>query len=126
MKVYSTPELMAKLDGPHFRIILNQNDHRFTASFKRTLPQSIHWEGDYAKHSCSKTFDQCNEQDWIDKLKFVHSWAWSRFTLGTDVPDLAVTGYPNVQEPGVIAEEVIDGLRPLIKAIPAPKAYHKK
>ena len=81
-KVYSTHPSLRQMEGPGFRVILNKNDHRFTATFDKKLPASKHWVGEYKKNSCSRSFNKDSESDWIGKLQDVHEWAWEKTWIG--------------------------------------------
>ena len=127
-KVFTSPHCLRKLEGPGFKLTLNKNDHRFTATFDKKLPVSKHWVGEYKKNSCSRTFNKDNEDDWIGKLRDVHEWAWRKHALGVqDVPGLALQPNMAAQTPGCnVPQDVIIELRAEMQAMPDHKKSYTK
>lgn len=102
-KVYATPDDLSELNGPGFKFVLNHNDHRWTVTFKRQSP-SVHWIDKYKQVSMSRSFQFDVEDDWVNKLKCIHEWAWSKWALAVDLPELSLPSGENAQTPGEISE----------------------
>ena len=109
-RVWSTPDVMSRLDGPpHIKFQLNKTSNRVVAKWAKEPGPSTHWTGNQFQWSMSKVFDPKDRDDLLDKLQIVHTWAWKKFH---DAPDLA-KAFPKhmkAQKPGEIPVDVVDHL----------------
>ena len=126
-KLHSTPGVFGELEGPGFRFVLNHKDHRFTVTYQRKITggPSAHWYGPYSQFSFSKSFDCTNFEDWSEKLKLCHHWAWTKWSMALDVESLHLPGVVG-QEPGEIPDSVINRIKPLIAELPPKTVYTRK
>ena len=124
-KIHSTPDDLGALDGPGFKFVLNKNDHRWTATFKKLASPSVHWVNEYRQASMSRSFSASSE-DWVLKLKEVHKWAWEKWSVADDLPQLRLAPGASAQVPGQIDEALIERLRPVIATLPEKTLYHSK
>ena len=122
-KLHSTPDDLSELDGPGFKLHLNKNDHRWTATFKKVDSPSIFWIDAYKQNSMSRSFVATSEADWIAKLKAVHAWAWGKWSVAEDIPHLKLPSGACAQEPGEVSASLIAKLRPIIETLPEKTVY---
>lgn len=122
--LHSSPDVLSCLDGPGFRFSLNKNDHRWTVSFRKT-ERSVHWEGQYKQQSCSRSFNAESESDWQEKLKTIHHWAWTKWSLAMDL-NLELPEGKSAQEPGQVEESLFTALQGVIKSLPDKTVYQRK
>ena len=101
---------------------LSNTDHRFKAVWKKGLSSDM-WLGDMRNETFSKTFTSTN---WEDSLRCVHANAWEKWQIGKDdLPDLVLEHGASPQRPGVISQDVILAMRPIMENIPEKKVYKK-
>eukprot|EP00435_Cladocopium_sp_Y103_P008794 s1286_g2.t1 len=106
--MYQRPNFLKQLDGPHFTVTLNHNDHRFADTFTKGMT-SKQWTGKQNRNSKSRTIGRDDESDWISKLKFVHEWAWTKVPVAQ--MDNEEFQCENPKTPGQIPETVIGDLK---------------
>ena len=116
LKVNASPtEILDRLCPPTCRILLNQCDWRWTATWQETCEL---WIDQLSKRSFSRSFDRSN---WRSKLQAVHEHAWSKWQIASARFPLPKGSEP--QEPGHISPEIFGELEAAIR-LPEPKKYH--
>ena len=114
------PEIMKKLDCgcAGGKITLDPHVHRFCASHEHTVKQVPILVGTFIQKSSNRSFG--GERTWQEALKECHFWLWTKHSrLCPKKPTI-------LQEPGVIPDEVLQGLLPHIQALPAKVDYGSK
>ncbi len=123
LRMYTSPEqLLRPISPPGCTILLNHNDHRWVAAFKKGL-KSEFWIDELAYQSHSQSFSQ---ENWLAKLQVIHQYAWDKWGLGLpSLPQLKLAEGESPQTPGVIPPEIVTGLQEVINNLPAKKAYSR-
>jgi hypothetical protein len=118
-KQYERPEIMKKLDCgcAGGKITLDPHVHRFCASHEHKAKQLPILVGIFTQKSSNKSFGL--ERTWQDALKECHFWLWTKHIR---LCHKATT----LQVPGVIPDEVLQGLLPHILALPVKVDYSRK
>ena len=111
MKVYSTPqEAVQDMVPPGCKFVLNHGDHRFTTNWvgpTKKIPAEL------MNKSFSRSFVT---KDWRDALAEVHMRMWLKWEFQKNELPLPAGTVP--QEPGVVPDEVLEGLKPFIDKLP--------
>ena len=112
---FSPASILSQLQPPNCSIRLNNNDWRWSSSFKGESPT---WVEEFANSTFSRSFDRSN---WKSKLMAVHSHCWLKWSLARDAMPLD----PGSEEqiPGQIPEEIFQELGPVIAKLPTRKKY---
>ena len=118
----SPDEILSQITPPYCFIGLGFNDWRFQSSWK--LPAKVQEEllPPFSQKSMSKTFYKA--RPWKEALEEVHRFNWQKFRLVKD--HLSLPSNLVVQDPGVIPQNVLDALEPIINSMEEPKKYTKK
>ena len=122
-KTHKSPdEILSQITPPYCFIGLGFNDWRFQSSWK--LPAKVQEEllPPFSQKSMSKTFYKA--RPWKEALEEVHRFNWQKFRLVKD--HLSLPSNLVVQDPGVIPQNVLDALEPIINSMEEPKKYTKK
>ena len=123
---FRSPEHLLVPISPHpwCTIVLNYNDHRWTALFKRGV-HCDEWIDELAQKSfsCSLKFD--DPAHWRGALLKVHEFAWSKWRLGggNSSEDLKLDDAILEQDPGHIDEAVLGSLAEVVSELPPKKKY---
>ena len=118
VKVYTTPqEAVQDMVPPGCKFVLNHGDHRFTTNWvgpTRKIPAEL------MNKSFSRSFVSRN---WKDALAEIHMRMWTKWECHRG--ELPLPAGTVAQEPGVVPDEVVEGLQPFIDKLPGVRKHGK-
>ena len=123
-KIHSSPrEILGPLSPPGCVLTLSYNDHRFKATWKKTIKCEF-WIDELANMSFSSSFDQKEKDSWQKSLRLVHANAWDKWDIAKGTSsELKLPQGMKPQKPGEISSAIFDELTPIIARLPPPKQY---
>ena len=121
-RVHSTPALLRSIEpNSWFKLRLDKNAHRFQVEMdkNRTVQHEL-WDSTQRQMYYSRSFKATG--DWKTALQEVHTWMWEKFVLaglelGPGIRD---------QIPGEVPDEVFEGLKDEMRALPPPRNYNRR
>ena len=121
-RVHSTPALLRSIEpNSWFKLRLDKNAHRFQVEMdkNRTVQHEL-WDSTQRQMYYSRSFKATG--DWKTALQEVHTWMWEKFVLaglelGPGIRD---------QIPGEVPDEVFEGLKDEMSALPPPRNYNNR
>ena len=118
VKVYTTPqEAVQDIVPPGCKFVMNHGDHRFTTNWvgpTKKIPAEL------MNKSFSRSFVN---RDWKDALAEVHQRMWLKWECCKN--ELPLPAGTMAQEPGVVPDEVLQGLQPFIDKLPEGRKQGK-
>ena len=120
-RVHSTPLLLKSLEPMDwFKLRLDKNAHRFQVEMDKRTVQHELWDSVHRQMYFSRSFKATG--DWKVALAEVHTWMWEKCLLaGLDLGP----GFRD-QIPGEVPDEVLEGLKDEMSALPPPRVYTKR
>ena len=121
-RVHSTPALLRSIEpNSWFKLRLDKNAHRFQVEMdkNRTVQHEL-WDSTQRQMYYSRSFKATG--DWKTALQEVHTWMWEKFVLaglelGPGIRD---------QIPGEVPDEVFEGPKDEMSALPPPRNYNNR
>ena len=98
-----------------FKLRLDKNAHRFQVEMDKNKTRvSEFWDDKHKQMFFSRSFK--TRMSWQDALSEIHAWMWEKATsAGLETQE--------VQVPGEVPAEVLNGLKAEMDNLPAPKDY---
>ena len=124
-RVYRSPaEILEQISAPGSILRLSFNDWRFKAESLSAVHGHLEsLAKPFSQKSYSKVFG--DSMSWQEALKDVHGYAWRKYHMLKD-KGCIMAEPETIQRPGVIADSVLDLLKPEIDKMPPPTQYSKK
>ena len=121
LKLYSSPsEVLSRLSPPNCALTLNFRDHRFVSTWKIS---SEKWQDfpELKKKTFTRTFNK--DGNWLAQLQEVHRSMWTKWAVCPEENPLDLDSGQCEQEPGMIEDDIIAELTPIIRGLPAKTKY---
>ena len=123
-KVYKSPEpILRPLSPPCCLIGINNNDHRWTSTWKRGV-ESEYWLDELKNRSYTISF---TTENWVAKLRQIHRYVWEKWEIAAPHDSklqLPIGQHP--QAPGLIPDDAVEKLREVIAGLPPKKIYSRR